>query len=251
MIDLGRTATDKCIVIDYSTGGAWDETDELVSPSLNAEFRAGSTNDAMYFGHLYNQFLRLSCSVIGGAGATVTWEYYSNNGWTNASVVDETDSFTVSGSGDVYAPSAITVNWEKTTVGGTTAYWWRARVSSGSYTTNPSLAGGCPHLTLPDPNIRLDREYLGTLHVSANGTRVWDEIAQKRRVRLSWPLLTEDQSLSVRERAAFSQAACLAFWSGWTEDEWPDEFLVNPQGGYTERYIPPEYRQVELVLIEV
>lgn len=132
--------------IDYAyldDGGAFtdDTTDFNDVGADDVELMPATevVNDAFYYGN-DTKFINLNLNIgQAGVGTAITWEYW-NGAWTALSPTDNTTGYTVAGTNTVTVTPPD--DWVVTTVNGQEAYWWRARVSTASFTTQPLLTQG-------------------------------------------------------------------------------------------------------------
>lgn len=120
---------------DYTTQANTSGTDYC--PLMPAVVVIG---DAFYFG-FDEQFngVKLNIGTAAVGSGNIVWEYWCGS-WSSLSVSDGTNNFTQVGENAVTFTRET--NWSQSTVNGTSLYWIRARLDSGTYTTQPLLTQG-------------------------------------------------------------------------------------------------------------
>lgn len=99
-----------------------------------------AVGDACYFGHKSNTFRRVVLSIVAGAAGTYTlaFEYWNGTAWTAVSNLSD-------GSSNLTATGTKTISfdrptdWATTTVNSLDFYWFRIRLATGSFTTDPTF----------------------------------------------------------------------------------------------------------------
>ena len=134
VVDDGPEATtlsavrqdDNGIFTDFTAQAASDDPDDVLPLPLDP-----SVGDAGYFGADRRfGYLTVDMTTAGVGVWTVVWEYWNGAIWAPLApfgLIDGTQGFTVT-SLQTVALSSLPPDWAKTTVDGTEAYYWRARV---------------------------------------------------------------------------------------------------------------------------
>lgn len=127
-------------VEDNSLGTFTDDTEDANDAGANdAPYfpASAAVDDASYFGHndKFNQ-LKINTGTAGVGTYTVAWEYSTSTGFSALTdVTDGTSNFKTTGLQTV--SYAVPDDWAKRTVDGDNRFWIRAKVDSGTMTTNP------------------------------------------------------------------------------------------------------------------
>jgi hypothetical protein len=136
---ISYNATSEAPLYIYrATGGGVTFSANLTSSSATMDYFTDTAvvNDAIYFsrGTTYPYFSDLIFNVgtaMAGTGITLVWEYYGTtaNAWvTMENLVDDTNSFTTTGSNRVKFPIQLT--HKLVTVNGKSSTWVRVRMSA-------------------------------------------------------------------------------------------------------------------------
>lgn len=111
----------------------------------------GQTNEMIYFGNQYRPFTGMFLDVFGsilpGSETAGTWEYWDGGAWVPLQIMVadiQAPHNTRSNSAWVGLPEesirfGSMLNWTTTTVGLTTAYWVRYRITTGPLATAPQI----------------------------------------------------------------------------------------------------------------
>ena len=132
---------DKCYV--YS-GTYTDKTTAANNDTINdVIITFTSVNDAIYIGQgeqFFGMQVKYSTKGVQAANTTVIWEYSEGSSvWSTMDVLDETRQFTQEvGTYYITIPHKPS-DWAKETVNSVKKFWIRARLTEGSYTTQPKL----------------------------------------------------------------------------------------------------------------
>jgi hypothetical protein len=132
---------DKCFV--YS-GSYMDKTTAANNDTINdVTITFSNVNDAIYIGQdetFFGMQVKYSTKGVQAANTTVVFEFSEGSSvWSTLDVLDETRQFTQD-TGTYY----ITIphkpsDWAKETVNSVKKFWIRARLTTGSYSTQPKL----------------------------------------------------------------------------------------------------------------
>jgi hypothetical protein len=131
----------KCFVYN---GSYTDRTDQANSDPINdVTITFSSINDAIYIGQAETFFgmqVKYSTKGVQAANTTVVWEYSEGSSvWSTLDVLDETRQFTQDvGTYYITIPHKPS-DWAKETVNSVKKFWIRARLTAGSYSTQPKL----------------------------------------------------------------------------------------------------------------
>lgn len=261
IIRLGLTSIDVAFNYSASANSYTDETSDLSSSNAGDVNVFSSTcvnvGDAVYFGHTYNRFARISGSVSTPAAAcpVTVYEYYNGTAWRQLSdVTDEFDWKTSSSQDFIIAAShydQIRRSWQKTSVCGVSAYYIRARcasVSGGGSGATLTSASADISLPSPIPNVQLVKK--GRLFEFLDGSIGFDEQATKRVVTLNWSALDKDDANSLRERIELQSSTCMNFPANWNEDNAQLTVIVDPRT-HSDLYVPSALHTVIVNFLEV
>lgn len=137
----------QCWQFDDSGGSYVDMTTEFndaTSANLILFPATEAVDDAFYIGRSSGTFEQVIFDNAGGTAGVdggslaVTWEYWNGSAWTALTgVTDGTSNFTAGPSDGQTVSWTVPVDWAANAVNSSTAYWVRARISAGSYSTNP------------------------------------------------------------------------------------------------------------------
>lgn len=126
--DSGPTYT------DYTTEANSGVADSVI---LLPAAGAYEVDDAFYIGAYYPfKKCTINVSTVGVGVWEGVWEYWNGTAWTEVTVTDGTDGFTISGSHDV-AITNLPLDWVKTDDSGnlsTSCFWLRYRLTTGDAT---------------------------------------------------------------------------------------------------------------------
>jgi hypothetical protein len=134
-------SVDKCYVYH---GSYTDKTTAANNDAINdVTITYSSANDALYIGQgeqFFGMQVKYSTKGVQAANTTVVWEYSEGSSvWSTLDVLDETRQFTQDvGTYYITIPHKPS-DWAKEMVNSVKKFWIRARLTAGSYSTQPKL----------------------------------------------------------------------------------------------------------------
>jgi hypothetical protein len=133
----GNEETNTSPVAQMAAGGFTSSSSESLASATNNRSLPFAPGEYLHLGST-SKFTGVNIDLEqAGAGGTLNWQYWNGTDWANLSVSGTPSSavnFTAAGSVHFDQPS----DWQKTSVnGGTSLYYVRASLASGSYSTPP------------------------------------------------------------------------------------------------------------------
>ena len=128
----------------WTAGDMGDMTAAANNDTINdVTITFSNVNDALYIGQgepFFGMQVKYSTKGVQAANTTVVWEYSEGSDvWSTLDILDETRMFTEDTGTYYITIPHIPSDWAKETVNSVKKFWIRARLTAGSYTTQPAL----------------------------------------------------------------------------------------------------------------